>query len=311
MSTKQSLVPNWLIGQCNNNYSEAIIVIAGKPLESKDIVFVKDKLNGCGIEQKVFAATHDARAIDIQVSISSQQALSFFSEIETTDFLKHCDIALFPNKDRRKKLLVCDMDSTIVETETLDEIAVQAGIGEQVSGITEKTMRGEIDFEAALSERVKLLAGMPVSLLSDIAKQTRFNQGAERLILLAKENGIRTVLVSGGFEPIVNTVAEKLGFDRYVCNKMEISNELLSGKVEYPIVDSSTKLSVLLEECNHLNINPEQACAIGDGANDLPMIEAAGLGISYYGKPVLRNATSSQINATDLESALFYMGMFN
>ena len=309
MQEASSFIPDWLSNQPDDSQVLSHLVVIAKLLKSDDIEFVKKKLADCNIEYKVF--TESNKAIDFQIETSLQQALSFFSSMINSDFVKLCDIALLAKKDRIKKLLVCDMDSTIVKTETLDEIANHAGIGEQVSEITDKAMRGEIDFNTALTERVKLLADMPVSVLTDIAESTEFNKGAESLLARAKANGMRTVLVSGGFEPIVNTVAEKLGFDRYVCNKMEINNELLSGKVKFPIVNSETKLSVLNEECEQLGITVEQACTIGDGANDLPMIEAAGLGISYYGKPVLRKATPYQINVTDLESALLLMGVLD
>lgn len=305
----RSLIPDWLLAQSENSQLKSHLVVIGETLNNNDIEFFNGQLDNCGIDHSVFTQTN--KSIDFLVSISSRQALSFFSETINSNFLKHYDVALLSSKNRKKKLLVCDMDSTIVKSETLDEIAKHAGIGDQVSDITDKAMRGEIDFNDALNERVKLLTGMSISLLSDVANMTKFNKGAESLLTTAKLNGIRTVLVSGGFEPIVNRVAEKLGFDRYVCNRMKINNDLLNGEVELPIVNSETKLSVLNEECKKMNIIPEQACAIGDGANDLPMIKAVGLGISYYGKPVLRKATPYQINATDLESTLTMMGIVN
>lgn len=302
-----SLIPDWLSDPSHHRQLKSLLVVIGRILGKNDIKFVYEQLTNSGIDYEVFTQTENS--IDILVSISFQQALSFFSGIKNAGFLKKHDVALLPVNNRKKKLLVCDMDSTIVKTETLDEIAKHAGIGEQVSEITDKAMRGEIDFNTALTERVKFLAGMPVSVLTDIAESTEFNQGAETLLSKAKLNGIRTVLVSGGFEHIVNTVAEKLGFDRYVCNRMEITDGVLTGRIKPPIVNSETKLSVLNEECNKLNISPEQACTMGDGANDLPMIKAAGLGISYYGKPVIRKSTPYQINVTDLETVLFMMGI--
>lgn len=303
----QSLLPDWLLAHPANSQLESWLVVIANSKKINDIDFVFNELKKCGIASHLVNQTD--KVADIHVSISSEQALRFFSGIHNTDLLKENDIALLPHHNRKKKILICDMDSTIVQTETLDEIARHAGIGEQVSEITDKAMRGEIDFNAALTERVKLLTGMSVNVLSDIADRTEFNQGAEILLTKAKRNGIRTVLVSGGFEPIVNTVAEKLGFDRYICNRMEINDGVITGKVEFPIVNSETKLSVLKEECKKLDIGLEQACAIGDGANDLPMIKAAGLGISYYGKPILRQATPYQINTTDLESVLYMMGI--
>ena len=308
-SAAQSLIPNCLSEQPSDIQLELVLVIIGQSVNSNDRTFVIEKLNSCEIEHKLVRETE--KVIELIISISFQQASAFSSELDKAAFFKHYDVALLANNSRKKKLLVCDMDSTIISSETLDEIAKHAGIGEQVCEITDKAMRGEIDFNSALTERVKLLTDMPISVLNEIAESTDFNPGAESLLSKAKSYGIRTVLVSGGFEPIVNTVAEKLGFDRYVCNRMESNNDLLTGNVIPPIVNSKTKLSVLKEECHSLNISLDQACTIGDGANDLPMIEAAGLGISYYGKPVLRKVTSYQINVTDLESALFMMGIID
>ena len=130
----------------------------------------------------------------------------------------------------------------------------------------------------------------------------------KKLIKLAQLQGIRTVLVSGGFRQIVKSVAEKLGFDRYVCNEVEVVNERLTGEVVEPVVDSQTKLDVLLEECRDLQIDPDQVCSIGDGANDIPMLQAAGLGIGFQGKPLVRAATPYQINTGNLEFVASIMG---
>lgn len=219
------------------------------------------------------------------------------------------DIAMMPQNHRTKKLLICDMDSTIVASETLDDVAAKVGIGEQVKQITERAMRGELDFRQALDERVGLLKGLSEKLFYEIANEVVLNPGAEQLIKQANANNMKTILVSGGFEPIVKVVVDKLGFDRYVCNKLEIKDGQLTGSVIEPIVDASTKLSVLKEECQNLNIELHDICAIGDGANDLQMIEAAGLGISYYGKPLLRKTIPYQINVSDLSSALTMMGL--
>ena len=158
------------------------------------------------------------------------------------------------------------MDSTIVRSETLDDIAEKVGIGERVKAITTRAMQGEMGFSQALAERVRMLEGIAEDVFDEIANTVQFNSGAGRLIGLARQQGLRTVLVSGGFEPIVKVVADKLGFDRCVCNKIDVSNGQLTGKVLEPIVDGGTKLKVLMEECKQLAISPDQACTIGDGA---------------------------------------------
>jgi phosphoserine phosphatase len=170
-------------------------------------------------------------------------------------------------------------------------------------------MRGELDFRKALDERVSLLQGVSGDVFTEIAKTVKFNEGAELLINSARKHGIRTVLVSGGFEPVVKIVAEKLGFDRYVCNKTEMANGNLTGKVIEPIVDAETKLNVLHEERLRLTIPVEHVCAVGDGANDLPMLQAAGIGIGFEGKPLVRNGTPYQVNNSNLVSILLMMGI--
>lgn len=302
-------VPDWSKPDREDTQIAFVIVVVSKYLQEIIIKDVKALLENDGVVVDCMTTLVTDKAWEIAVTVSRQQAMKLFCELSRVGLTKEFDAFVIPVAERDKKLLVCDMDSTIVQTETLDELALIAGIGDQVRQITERAMRGEIDFGNALGERVGLLAGMSADLLAQVAESTPMNEGAEKLIAQAKANGLRTVLVSGGFEPIVNVVAKKLGFDRYVCNKMEVVDGVITGKVLKPIVDSATKLAVLMEECERLNILPAQACTIGDGANDMQMIQAAGMGVSYYGKPVLRSATPYQINTSDLTSVLYAMGI--
>ncbi|MBL1141413.1 MAG: phosphoserine phosphatase SerB [Proteobacteria bacterium] len=302
-------VPNWILPESHDRVIEFVVTVLAMQFSENDIVSIKNCLEHENIIIKSFKHNELNNVINVVVNTSTQKANSLFEQLSEHGIKSGFDVTVIPADRQDIKLLVCDMDSTIVQTETLDELANLAGIGAQVSEITTKAMRGEIDFETALDERVGLLAGMESGLLDQVATTTQCNCGAETLIKSAKAHGLRTVLVSGGFESIVKVIANKLGFDRYVCNKMTIENGLITGKVDKPVVDSAMKLAVLNEECRNLNIEPEQVCAIGDGANDMPMINAAGIGISYYGKPILRNATPYQINITDLESVLYMMGI--
>ena len=301
--------PYWVLNGEQEQETEFVIVLTASGLQDRNIQQIKQCLNDNGVFINSISTLPNNNATEFSIKTSTQQAWGLFTKLLAMAAREDFDVALLPVSTRKKKLLVCDMDSTIVASETLDDIAEQIGIGEQVSQITERGMRGELDFRQALNERVSLLKGISIDILDEIAKAVRFNPGAETLLKVSKQNEIRTVLVSGGFEPIVKVVAEKLGFDRYVCNRMQIADGQLTGKILEPIVDASTKLQVLKEECQLLAIKSEEACCIGDGANDLPMLQAAGLGIGFQGKPLLRSSIPYQINTGGLDSVLSIMGI--
>ena len=253
---------------------------------------------------------YSAKHVECHINAKPLRAWQLFQQLITVGEEYGFDVSILPATALGARLLVCDMDSTIVDSETLDDMAVKAGLGDSVQQITRRAMRGELDFKQALEARVAMFKGMRASLLEEVAAEVCCNPGAEMMIEQAKENGIRTVLVSGGFEPIVSHVANKLGFDRYVCNAMDtVEEKTLSGLVKTPIVDAETKLKTLLEECRSLAIEPDKACCIGDGANDLPMLQAAGLGISYFGKPLLRSVVPYQINVADLKAVIPLLGI--
>jgi phosphoserine phosphatase len=223
--------------------------------------------------------------------------------------LVDADVYMQPQDARGKRLLICDMDMTIVAAETLDEVATKLGMGERIAAITTRAMHGEIDFNAALRERIAMLAGQPEQVFHDIVGQLRLNPGAEQLLTAARAAGVHTILVSGGFAQVAEPVARRLGFDEVHCNHLEIDADKLTGKVQQPIINADLKCSLLQQRAQALGLALTDCCAIGDGANDLPMLRAAGLGIAYHAKPVLRAATSCHIDVTDLESAIYFMGL--
>lgn len=217
------------------------------------------------------------------------------------------DVYLQPGNSVAMRLLICDMDMTIVAAETLDEVAAAVGMGERIAAITERAMRGEIDFDAALRERIGMLAGQPEQVFHDVARRLQLNPGASELLASAKAAGLHCVLVSGGFVQVVEPVAKALGFDEFHCNRLEIESGRLTGAVRSPIVNADLKCSILQRVARSRGHGLSACCAIGDGANDLPMLRAAGLGIAYRGKPILRAAIPCRIDVTDLRSAIHFM----
>ncbi len=209
---------------------------------------------------------------------------------------------------RRKKLLVADMDSTIITTETLDELAGLAGKKAETAAITERAMRGDIEFQEALSERVAMLAGLEVAALTETLDGITLTPGAEALVRTMSENGAHTVLVSGGFNDFAGPVAALAGFAEDKSNRFEIANGRLTGRVLEPIVDSLAKLQTLTRLAEEKDIPLSATLAIGDGANDVAMIKAAGLGVAYKGKPAAKDAANATIEHTDLRAALFMQG---
>lgn len=307
--TAKFSIPYWLAKSVEDRDSEFVIVLLANELPEKEFKEFKQLIQDHDVVIKTFSTSIKNNFVEFFVETSAPRAWELFQLLLIQAEKKKVDLAVLPAATRRKQLLICDMDSTIVASETLDDVAEQVGIGKQVSEITDRAMRGELDFRQALDERVGLLKGLSEEIFNELAGTIELNSGAETLLNVCKLHGMRTVLVSGGFEPIVKHVANRLGFDRYVCNRLEVSNERLSGKVMQPVVDASTKSNVLKEECQKMAITPEDACCLGDGANDLPMLEKAGLGIAYRGKPLLRDVVPYQINFSGLDSALMMMGI--
>lgn len=219
------------------------------------------------------------------------------------------DINVVPAAARRKKLLVADMDSTIISCECLDEIADAMGIKAQVAAITERAMAGEIAFAPALRERVALLKGLPVHKLARVyGERVRLNPGARALIATMKANGAKTVLVSGGFTFFTSRVAEDAGFDADYGNVLLDDGAHLTGTVAEPILGREAKLETLERETKALRLSPEETLAVGDGANDLDMIGRAGLGVAYHAKPIVAQAAGARVDHGDLTTLLYLQG---
>ena len=212
------------------------------------------------------------------------------------------------NSDAPKpKMLIADMDSTIVESETLDDLAVYFGIEDKVAEITERAMRGEIDFESALTERVAMLKGLPEQAIFDSLRDIKISRGAESLIYMCKKNSLKTYLVSGGFKHVTGYIADNLGFDDHFGNEFIIKDSILTGDVKKPIQNKDSKLRIMNDLCDLHEISLEEVITIGDGANDIPMLQAAGYGIAYKAKPKVVKVTRLRIDYTDLSAAQYIL----
>lgn len=220
----------------------------------------------------------------------------------------HVDIIVQPARDRRKILLVADMESTIIANEFVDELAALAGVGDQVAAITERTISGKMDFAAALIERVAMLAGLTDDALDRVYENLTVTPGAHALVATMRAHGAHTALVSGGFTCFTKRVRAALGFDSHSANTLEMTAHQLSGKLIPPIIDRAGKRIRLDELCDELKITREQAMAVGDGANDIDMLEATGMGVAFHAKPAAAEAASAHINHGDLTALLYIQG---
>jgi len=218
------------------------------------------------------------------------------------------DVVAQPLEFRRKSLLIADMDSTIVEGETLDELAALAGVGDRVAPITARAMNGEIGFADALRERVALLEGHPADLIDRVLDAMAISPGAEAAVRTMRANGARCVLISGGFTMFTERVRDSVGFDVAEGNTLDVAEGRLTGTVSEPILGKERKLESLREHTAARGIDPAATMAVGDGANDLPMLQAAGLGVAYRAKPTVRQKVRARLDHADLTGLVYLQG---
>ena len=221
---------------------------------------------------------------------------------------KPIDAIVTKARGRRKALLIADMDSTIIQGETLDELAVFAGLGAKIAAITKRAMNGELDFKAALRERVAMLKGLDVGALEKTWQQVRLTPGARELVATMRAHGALTALVSGGFTFFTGKVAAQLGFDLHRANILLDDGAALTGQVAEPILDRDSKLAALKELAEQRGVKLHATLAVGDGANDLDMIRAAGLGVAFHAKPIVAKDARAKVDHADLRALLFAQG---
>ncbi len=289
--------------------SFALILISGnytKPLTLSDINDVKNILS----QNKISFDSEDWLCPKKVLEINGLKDISsdIIDYIRQLMDRREIDIFCIPSFNRRKKLLLADMDATIVEGETLDDLADRAGIKDKISSITERAMRGEIDFKAALTERVGMLKDLPLAAINETRNSIIINKGAQDVIRVMRQFGAECYLVSGGFTYFTEYIAQKCGFNGHHGNTLDIQNDHLTGKVLLPILDKDSKLSFLNHYMQKLGLSPADTMAVGDGANDIPMLSGAGLGVGYHPKPLVKEKINNYIIHTDLTSLLYIQG---
>ncbi len=240
------------------------------------------------------------------LTCSSKSQLS--SIVKEFFYAQKIDFALQSANKPERKLLMSDMDATVVVGETIDEMAEVLGVTEQISKITEQAMLGKINYHEAIDKRLSLLKGTPKSKIIEIAKNVKFATGARKLLKEVNARNMDSFLISGGFTIFTDIVSEELGFRNHLSNELAFDeNDLLSGKFLGGLVTAETKLETLEYMIETTNIEPEQTVAVGDGANDLFMLNHAGLGVAYQGKPIVRKAVNAEIHSGGLDNLIWFL----
>lgn len=283
-----------------------VTLIAPDSLSDANIARAREALPSPGAPQWLAAGI----AADIAFTPDGafdQRALS--EKVRSALAGAHVDVVVQPTAYRRKKLFIADMDSTMIEQECIDELADFVGLKSHVAAITERAMRGEIAFEPALRERVALLKGLPVGVIDEVLRERiKLTPGGRTLVQTMRKHGAYACLVSGGFTHFTSNVRTQVGFDEDRSNSLIVDDGKLAGLVKEPILGREAKLTSLQELTAKLKLDARDSMAVGDGANDLAMIEAAGLGVAYHAKPKVAEAAHARIDHCDLTALLYAQG---
>ena len=311
---------DWVGRQGKNRY---IITLLGRTVTARHIAEVTSVVAEHGLNIDAMKRltgriplSEDDRAAKSCIELSVRGSLT--DEERSTmqeGFMNLSEIGLdvsFQKDDiyRRSRRLICfDMDSTLIETEVIDELAERAGVGDEVRAITASAMRGEIDFRESFSRRVALLKGLDVSVMEEIARSLPITEGLERMMTILKRVGYKTAILSGGFTYFGNYLRQKYGFDYVYANELEIEEGKLTGRYVGEVVDGRRKAELLRLLCQFEEINIAQSVAVGDGANDLPMLNLAGLGIAFHAKPKVKATARQSISTIGLDGILYFLGL--
>jgi phosphoserine phosphatase len=309
----------WVVGQGKNRY---IITLIGRKITAEHISRVTQAISEEGLNiDDINRLTgrmpldEDERAPKTSIEFSVRGTLEDKTRLQNTfmELSKRGDVDISFQKDgifRRSRRLICfDMDSTLIRTEVIDELADRAGVGEQVREITERAMRGEIDFCESFKQRVALLKGLDVSVMEDIAVNLPITEGVDRMMTILKRVGYKTAILSGGFTYFGNYLKSRFGFDYVYANELEVEDGKLTGRYTGEVVDGKRKAELLRLLCQFENIDIQQSVAVGDGANDLAMLNIAGLGIAFHAKPKVRETASQSISTVGLDGILYFLGL--
>lgn len=308
----------WVGMQGRNRY---IVTIVGRKLTAKQIagvsrIIAEQDMNIDDIKRLTGRIPLDENARTPKASVEfSVRGTPKDKEQMKADFLKlaaelQVDISFQEDSMyRRMRRLICfDMDSTLIETEVIDELAMRAGVGDEVKAITESAMRGEIDFSTSFKKRCALLKGLDVSVMQEIAENLPITEGADRLMRILKKVGFKIAILSGGFTYFGNYLKQKFGIDYVYANELEVVNGKLTGRHVGEIVDGKRKAELLRLIAQVENVDLRQTVAVGDGANDLPMISIAGLGIAFHAKPKVKATAEQSISTIGLDGILYFLG---
>ena len=310
---------NWVARQGKNRW---IITILGRRITAKQIaavskVVAQQELNIDAIQRltgrmPLHEGEEAMNKSCIEFSVRGTPTDKGMMQKELMELASTLDFDVSMQEDtifRRSRRLICfDMDSTLIETEVIDELAIKAGVGDQVKAITESAMRGEIDFKESFTQRVALLKGLDASVMREIAENLPMSEGIERLMTILKRTGYKIAILSGGFTYFGNYLKQKFGIDYVYANELEIENGKLTGRYVGEIVDGKRKAEILRLIAQVENVDIAQTIAVGDGANDLPMLATAGLGIAYHAKPKVKASAKQSISTIGIDGVLYFMG---
>lgn len=310
---------HWVEKQGKNRY---ILTLLGRSISAGTITLVTQAIAEQGLNIDAIRRMTGRVPLDpkmrtgnscIEFSLRGTPISHEDMQLKFIEFSEHNGVDISFQKDdvyRRSRRLICfDMDSTLIQTETIDELADRAGVGKQIRAITESAMRGEIDFRESFKQRIALLKGLDASVFNEIIAHAPITEGLERLMKILKRIGYKTAILSGGFDFYGNYLKERFGFDYVYANELEIKDGKLTGEYVGEMVDGRRKAELLKLICQVEKINPAQAVAVGDGANDLPMLSTAGLGIAFHAKPKVKANASQSLSTIGIDGILYFLGL--